>query len=132
MSQPFLRYRSLWLCIGWGLVLLVIYGSLTTKPVQLDIRYFDKLSHLLSYFVLMGWFTQLYSGTIQHLFWALFFLALGMVLEYMQALGGVRYFEWADMLANSTGVLLGLMLAKTRFAKVLRWFEAFLVSALHS
>ncbi|MFW2372937.1 MAG: VanZ family protein, partial [Gammaproteobacteria bacterium] len=119
MSQRVLRYRSLWLFIGWSLVILVIYGSLTTKPVQLDVRYFDKFSHLFSYFVLMGWFVQIYSKYSQRLFWTLFFVALGIALEYLQALGGVRYFEWADMLANSTGVLLALMLAPTRFANSL-------------
>lgn len=123
MSEQYLRFRSLWLFIGWILVTLVIYGSLTTKPVQLDISYFDKYSHLLSYFVLMGWFIQLNTKFIQHLFWALLFVALGIVLEYLQALGGVRYFEWADMLANSTGVLLALVLAKTRFASSLHWLE---------
>lgn len=123
MSEQYLRFRSLWLFIGWILVTLVIYGSLTTKPVQLDISYFDKFSHLFSYFVLMVWFVQLNTKFIQHFFWALFFVALGITLEYLQALGGVRYFEWADMLANSTGVLLALVLAKTRFASSLHWFE---------
>jgi len=123
MSEQYLRYRSLWLIIGWSLVSLVIYGSLTTSPVQLDISYFDKFSHLFSYFVLMGWFVQIYTKFIQHFFWALFFVALGIALEYLQALGGVRYFEWADMLANSTGVLLALVLTKTRFASSLHWFE---------
>ena len=124
MSQQHLRYRRLWLSIGWCLVLLVIYGSLTTKPLQLDVRYFDKFSHLFSYFVLMGWFSQLYSRFIQQFYWALIFIALGIVLEYLQAFGGVRYFEWLDMLANSTGVLLALIFAQTRFASSLYWVES--------
>lgn len=109
--------------VGWSLVLLVIYGSLTTKPVQLEISYFDKFCHLLSYFVLMGWFAQLYSKFIQRFYWALFFIVLGVVLEYVQELGGVRYFEWADMFANFAGVMLALMLAQTHFASGLHWFE---------
>ena len=124
MSLQHLRYRRLWLSIGWCLVLLVIYGSLTTKPLQLDVRYFDKYSHLLSYFVLMGWFSQLYSRLIQQFYWALFFVALGLVLEYLQAFGGVRYFEWIDMLANAAGVLLALLFAQTRFASSLYWIES--------
>ncbi|MCW8955240.1 MAG: hypothetical protein OQL09_00025, partial [Gammaproteobacteria bacterium] len=50
-------------------------------------------------------------------------ILLGIVLEYLQALGGVRYFEWADMLANSAGVLLALLLAQTRFASSLHWID---------
>ena len=111
--------------------MLVIYGSLTAKPVQLDISYFDKLSHLVSYFILMAWFNQLYTRSFQHFFCALLFIVLGIVLEYMQAYGGVRFFEWADVLANLTGVLLGLILAKTRLSNSLRWLEMHM-AAMHS
>ena len=89
----------------------------------MDIDYFDKISHVTSYFILMAWFAQLYHSLSHHIRWALFFILLGMVLEYLQALGGVRYFEWADMMANTGGVLLAFMLARTRFAFSLLWFE---------
>jgi hypothetical protein len=48
-QQAALRIRWFWLLLGWMLVLLVIYLSLTPDPVQLKVPYEDKFGHVLAY-----------------------------------------------------------------------------------
>ena len=45
--NPDLRYRKLWLGIGYFLIILVIFLSLTSSPVEIDteLPYLDKLFH---------------------------------------------------------------------------------------
>ena len=45
-------------------------------------------------------------------------IAMGVVIEFLQGWSGYRYFEYADMLANSTGVVLGYLLARTALGRV--------------
>jgi hypothetical protein len=44
---------------------------------------------------------------------------MGISLEFLQGLSGYRTFEYSDILANTTGVLFGWLLAKTRMANCL-------------
>jgi hypothetical protein len=46
-------------------------------------------------------------------------VSLGVCIEILQGMGGYRYFEYADMLANSGGVLMGWGLAHTRMGRVI-------------
>jgi VanZ family protein len=107
-----LNYLSVWLMLGWGLILSIIYLSLDTHPPQImSFQYVDKLGHTLAYATLMGWFTQFQFSSRQILRNALLFILLGVILEILQGIGGVRYFEYADMAANSSGVVLGWLLS---------------------
>jgi VanZ family protein len=117
-----LRYFTLWRLLGWLAVTVVIALSLVSQPpVEVPLRYGDKWGHLLAYGVLMGWFVQLYQRRGTLLWHALFLIALGVALEFLQGYTG-RYFEYADMAANTTGVVLGLSLALTRWQSLLlRW-----------
>ena len=105
--QQELKYRRLWLTLGWLLVTSVWYLSLTPKPPQIDlgIDFFDKISHFLAYATMMGWFMQLYHARRTRMVYALGFVCMGIVIEYLQGMGPDRLFEYADMLANSLGVL---------------------------
>ena len=107
-----LKYRKVWLIIGWILILAVIYLTLTPKPPHLmdEIRFGDKIGHFVSYALLMFWFCQLYISRRHRLFLAGAFVLMGITLEYLQGLGGVRMYEVADMFANSTGVLIGALM----------------------
>jgi VanZ family protein len=116
-----LRYFWLWLAFGWLTVAAVIALSLTAHPVEVPLRYGDKFGHLLAYGALMGWFVQLYQSRRMLLLHALSFVAMGVALEYLQRYSG-RYFEYADMVANASGVLLGLLLLGTPWQSLLlRW-----------
>jgi len=118
-----LRFRKLWIAIGWNLVIAVIILSLIPPPPIMHVDYTDKIGHLIAYFVLMGWFAQIYHAPRQRIQFVIGFLLLGAVLEILQGFGGVRYAEWADMVANSVGVVLAWQLTKKRWGYVLSTIE---------
>jgi len=119
-----LRLRPLWLVIGWAMVAAVVWATLTPKPPQPAFSFFamDKVEHLLAYAVLMGWFMQLHRGRTR-LAYGLGLAAMGVLLEVLQGLGGVRYFEYADMAANATGVALAALLGRTACDRILLGLE---------
>ena len=107
-----LKYHRQWLLVGWSMILLVWYLSLTPRPPELGIRLWDKLNHFIAYAGLMGWFGQLYTQTYQRIVCALAIIAMGIAIEFFQGLGGVRMFEYRDMLANTLGVIMGWLSAR--------------------
>lgn len=117
-----LRYYPVWLSIGIGLILSIIYLSLVPAPPKI-ISFFgaDKVSHLLAYAVLTGWFGQLYLDKKSVFGVVVGFIFMGILLEILQGMTGYRMFDYADMLANTLGVFLGLWLTRT-------WFAGFLYS----
>ena len=121
-----LRFERLWIILGSGFVLLVIYLSLSPDPPDFGMPEGLKIGHLLAYGWLMIWFAQIYRPTGRRLLLAAAFCALGIVLEYLQGTTGYRGFEYSDMLINSTGVALGLALAHTPLQNGLRMLEAVL------
>ena len=120
-----LQYHQFWLFVGWSLVVMVIYFSLNVGGLPgLNSFLHDKLSHLLGYSGLMLWFSQLYKTTKIRSLLAVLLACLGITLEYLQGIGGIRMFEVADMLANATGVALGWILAVAGMDRILGWFES--------
>jgi len=119
-----LVYHQFWLFVGWCMVLAVIYFSLNSMgmPVVNTLLH-DKLSHVLGYFALMLWFSQLYVSVKARCFIAALFISMGVALEYLQGIGGIRMFEVEDMLANGSGVLLGWLAAYIGLDRILVWFE---------
>ena len=119
-----LQFHQIWLFIGWCMVAFVIYYSLETgEAPKLNLFFNDKLIHMISYFGLMSWFLQLYKKRLSRWFIAISLVCLGVALEFLQGIGGVRMFEVADMMANTTGVVLGWVFAMLGLDKVLSWFE---------
>ena len=127
---PSLKFRSLWFAIGMALIILVVYLSLTSSPVDtgLNFPYEDKVYHAFAYFVLMAWFGQIYHTTLPRIIFAFLFVALGLAMEYMQSFDPNRMAEFADMVANTTGVLVGYMLTATGFRNALLNIERKLFS----
>lgn len=117
-----LKYFTLWLTVGWLLVALIVYGSLTPSPTQINVPNGDKFEHLFSYGVLMGWFMQLYSRAA-HLRLALLCVALGVGMEYAQLASGYRDFEYMDMVADAGGVFIAWLLGRTIAAQILYKLE---------
>lgn len=123
-STVSLRLFPLWLVFGMGLIVLVIYLSLTAKPlITLSFTMGDKIGHCLAYAVLMGWFGQLFKDRWLLLFFALGFSLMGVSLEYLQGMGTHRHFEYADMAANIIGVVSGWLLTISVFRGALIWLE---------
>jgi VanZ family protein len=120
-AVPDLKLRFLWLGIGYALVVLVVFLSLTSSPVELELvfPYQDKLFHVIAYFTLMAWFSQIYHDKFQRNMIAVVFVFMGVTLEYLQSFDANRYSEFADIVANITGVALGLALALTGAKNIL-------------
>lgn len=118
------KLRKAWLVLGWLWVAVLAYVSLMPDPPQ-PVRFLnaDKLEHALAYCLLMLWFCQVYVRRTQRLFAATLLVAMGIAMEFLQGMTGYRSFEYADMLANSTGVMLGWMWARTGLGHIGRALE---------
>jgi VanZ family protein len=129
VANPDMRYRKLWLLIGYLLITVVVFLSLTSSPVDIDtdLPYQDKLFHVLAYFTLTFWFMQIYHLRRDVIRWVLFFLALGVLLEYLQSFDPERYSEVGDMAANTLGVIAALILSRTRFRFLLVTIEQHII-----
>lgn len=127
-SNPEFRCRGVWLAAGYAILLLIIYLSVTSKPVKLNLGfpYQDKLFHALAYFVLMFWFAQLYHVRKQVFLIACLFIGVGVLMEYIQSMEPARYAEFADIIANTLGVVLAVLLATTPMRFLLQKFERLL------
>jgi len=121
-----LYYRSIWLFIGWLLVLFIWVMSLIPVPEQLniEINHFDKIEHTLAYFLLMAWFSQLYYSKSVRLFYVVGFILMGVVIEILQGVGEIRMFDPFDMLANSFGVLLAWLFIKGSWSEIFVYIES--------
>jgi VanZ family protein len=111
------------------LVAAVIYLSLTSAPIDMGMSfpYEDKVQHATAYFVLMVWFGQIYHGRHERIILALLLICMGATLEYFQGFNPHRFAEFGDMVANASGVILGVFLtltsAKNGLLKIERWLS---------
>jgi VanZ family protein len=116
--------RRAWLGLGWLWIVLVCYLSLMPHPPEpVSFEGVDKLEHLLAYAGLMLWFCQVYVTRTARIRVLVGLVSLGVCIEILQGMGGYRYFEYADMLANTGGVLMGWGLAHTRMGRVILLLE---------
>jgi len=107
-----LNLKIFWYSLGWLLLATIVYLSLTPHPPQpLNFDGVDKVEHIIAYTALMAWFSQLQLNYRQRLRNAILFIVLGIGVEIVQGMGGVRQFEYADMLANCSGVVIGWLLS---------------------
>jgi len=101
--------RRAWIIVGWLLVLLVIYLSLTPKPPPTLMTFGDKIGHFAAYASLMAWWHQIDRSAYRL---ALIFVLMGLTLEILQSLGGFRQGDIFDMAANTVGVGIGWFAAR--------------------
>ena len=123
VSQANRTLRRLWLVAGWGLVLLIVWLSLTPRAISVPVSEGDKIGHFLAYGTLMFWFAQIYLAQKSRWMVAAAAVALGIALEFAQLLTDTRTFSIADMLADGAGVLLGWVAAPPRSRNVLSAIE---------
>lgn len=93
--------------------ILAIVGVLSLIPVpdiaDIDVKGSDKLIHFLVYFLLSAFFTVLVRFNRSLILIAAGLISYGILLEYLQSLTGYRMMEGYDILANSAGVICGLL-----------------------
>jgi VanZ family protein len=119
-----LKYRKLWITVGFSLVLLVVYLSLTRNPpAPLTFDNADKFEHVLAYATLSFWFCQIYLSAKLGVVVSTALIGQGVLLEYMQGWTGYRTFDVLDMAADCIGVLLGWLLTCTPLGRMLVFIE---------
>ena len=122
-----LRFIKLWHFIGIGIIVFIFYMTLTPHPIQLSGSGTDKLFHFSGYFGLMAWYAQLLKRRTSAVF---IFIAMGIGLEFAQMLVNTRSFEWADMLANVSGIVVAAFLFRGVLTKLLFLFESRLLNRI--
>jgi VanZ family protein len=123
-----LHFVRLWLAVGWVLVFVVVYLSLTPQPFDLPGKESDKIGHVLAYATLMLWFSQLYADAWRRVRLSCALVALGVGLEFAQRYTGYRSFELADMVAGAAGVAAGWCVAPPRGPAFLAYVDRHLGS----
>ena len=115
-----LRRRGVWHGFGIGFVALVIILSLAPTAPDAGRLVGINTGHVLAYAWLMFWYAQIFWHNPRRLAVALALVALGIVLEYLQALTPTRHFAYADMRDDAFGVVCGWLFA----AVTDRWTHA--------
>ncbi|WP_342316272.1 VanZ family protein [Lysobacter sp. FW306-1B-D06B] len=120
------RWPVLWVAIWLAMIAVVVATSLLSAddlpPSPFD--GFDKVEHFTAYLVLSVYAGMLFAQRRAQSVAAVALIALGVGLEFAQgALTVSRMADSADALANSLGVLAGLMLAPTPVSQLLLWVE---------
>ena len=103
--------------MAYAVLALVAVLSLIPSP---DIGANDKFMHYLTYFILSAGFTTLVRHNRSLILIAVGLIGYGILLEFLQGMTGYRYMEVYDMLANSIGVLCGLLV---RLSAIPCWFR---------
>lgn len=80
----------------------------------------DKFMHFITYFILSSGFTTLTQFNRNLIFVAIGLIGYGILLEFLQGMTGYRFMEGFDMLANSAGVICGLLV---RLSAIPEWFR---------
>ena len=119
-----MRFRPLWLAIGYALVATIVFLSLAPDLPDTGVEQGDKLGHFLAYGTLMFWFCQIYATRPTRVAHALAFAAMGVALEFAQGMTEYRTFEVLDMLANAIGVALGWGAARASRVNVFAVIES--------
>jgi VanZ family protein len=118
--------RRIWRAIGFGLVVLVVWLSLTPQPIEIPVEQGDKLGHITAYATLMFWFAQLDTRHRMRVGYAIGFVTLGVAMEFAQRLTDYRTFELADMGADAVGVLFGWLVSPPRGPNMIGFVERML------
>ena len=120
-----LRFIRLWLAIGFLLVGVVCFLTLTPSPPDMDdFPEGDKIGHFVAYSTMMLWFGLIYLRGKRYMRVGLAFIVMGIALELIQGMLNYRSFSYLDMGANACGVMIGWLFAGTRLAEALVYVEA--------
>ena len=106
-----LRYPRAWLVLGWLLVALAIVVSLIPWNSLPSVGGNDKFQHAFGYAVLAVWFAGIYPRSRYPII-AVGLFVMGISIEWLQgAMHAGRARELNDVVANVSGILVGLTLA---------------------
>lgn len=109
-----LRHRNAWLALWLCGVTVLIVVCLLPSPDLPNLHVSDKLEHALAFALLAGSAVQLFERWRALVFVAFGLLALGIGIEFAQALfTTTRAMEGADVVADAIGIVIGFATALT-------------------
>ncbi len=109
-----LRHRNAWLALWLLGVTALIVVCLLPSPDLPNLHVSDKLEHATAFALLAGSAVQLFERGRALLLVGLGLLALGIGIEFAQALfTTTRAMEAADVVADTVGIVVGLSVALT-------------------
>ena len=102
--------HRVWWVLGWLGIVITLVVSLMPSPFKEGGANTDKIVHLAGYGVLMFWWAQLIIQRRWRL--AIAVVLFGILIEWLQGFTPDRQTDVFDVLANSSGVLLGWLVAR--------------------
>ena len=105
-----LRFPRLWLSLGWlAIALAIVVCLLPSNRLPQPPNLSDKSEHFLCYLLLSCWFAGIYPRA-RYWIIGIGLLVMGVLIEFAQgAMGLGRQADAHDVLANSTGIVAGLL-----------------------
>lgn len=105
-----------------AIIVYLSLGKISTPPSMPRIPHLDKVAHCIAYAgfaTVLGFDTVRYRNLLQQAIWKkmlaawLVAISLGGLMEYLQvALTSYRSCDWGDVVANSIGATLGVLLVR--------------------
>ena len=127
-----MHYKKFWLAIGIIYITIILLGSLAKIPdYNIPLNHSDKIIHFFIYFILVGWFVQLYEKNKIRLLILCLAIFLGMFIEMLQGMTDYRSFDYYDILANAVGAICAFSLSKTSFSSILRIVDIWITVKLN-
>jgi len=124
VSSSTIRLKLHFIWLGVGYLLLLFVATVSLIPISDDVGVSDKLMHLLTYLALSGWFSLVITQARSLFHVGIGLIMFGILIEIIQGMTSYRSAEFADAVANSLGVLIGLVFYFTPLRRVLRWLDA--------
>jgi hypothetical protein len=125
--SPPLHWRPVWIVLGALIMGWILWMALTPDPgISLPFAYGDKLLHAITFTCLMGWWGNIYHARRPRAWAALGCLAFGVFIELAQWFDPPRDADILDVLADSIGIFIALLLLRTPLSQVLAGVEALL------
>jgi VanZ family protein len=127
--RPELRYRRLWFFVGVVLAGAVTVICLLPNSELPTFHVWDKLEHGMAWVALAFWFGSVVVR--RDIIWVgLSLVALGGAIELLQGWMGLgRSADINDLVADSVGILIGLLLVISPLGSVPVWLESKLFGA---
>jgi len=122
--RPELRYRRLWFSCGVLLAAAVTVVCLLPSSDLPSFHLWDKLEHALAWISLAFWFGSVVVR--RDILWVgITLVALGGAIELLQGWMGLgRSADIFDLLADSVGISIGLLLVISPLGRVPAWLES--------
>lgn len=97
--------RAHWSILFWGCAAVVLVLSLMPTVPQMPTTGWDKSNHVLAFAVLAVLGCRAYPARLRIVLTGLMFY--GGLIEVLQSLTTYRFAEWADLVADGVGIIVG-------------------------